>query len=285
MTRDTAIDDAQKQTPPLDYAPAPKRRWRVWWRWVVIILLAVAAGVAYRKRAEISEKWLRGRLLYAQRQCLTFRDRAERVRYDDDPQAAAALVAADGKTYSLINGAACARSPGWDTFFTRAGRNITYVWASVPPGASVFLHELRSAGGQRMLVHIVFTPDAVNRRAPAGGGSTNGRGALIVTAIEPGTWSADPNWRSGLRSDSAFAMRVNERREVLEFNPLDPGQRLRLFAGHVDPTDASRAIIPYEVDGRRRRWGVRMVDSPGWTFPVQFEMNPLDALVTTRRAR
>ena len=150
--------------------------------------------------------------------------------------------------------------------------------AHVDPGAVVFLHELRSRGGQRMLVEIVFSPD------PRGGGPMNGRGALTVIAIEPGTWSTDPRWRSGYRNDGAFAVRLSTTNELLEFRALKPGERLRIFAAHADPADASRTIIPYEIAGQRGRLAVEMVDSPGLTFPVKFEMTPLDRMPGTRES-
>jgi hypothetical protein len=236
---------------PLEYEPATGRlRGPVRWRWVAVIVRAAVAGVGYRWRAEIAERWTRGRLLYAQRQCLTFHNRPGRVVYDDDPAAAKELLARGGGGYIDVNGAACAVSPAWDDFFARLGRE-TFLWPKVAPGATVFLHELRTAEGRGALIHVTATAAANRNRS------------LTVVAVNPGDWATTPgDYEIGLQTEAAFMIGSGDAAQPKLFIPLKDDQRLRLYAGAIDPNDASRVLIPYEVDGQRGVCGFRLLSDP-----------------------
>ena len=266
--RGVALDVAQQDSAALEYEPAGPRRVRVRWRWVIVILLAIVAGAAYWWRAELSQRWLRGRLLYAQHRCLTFPNDADRVVYDDDPAAAKELLARGG--YVEISGAACAASPRWDDLFTRLGRS-TFLWPDVAPGATVFLHELRTPDGRRVLIHVTASPAGKDERL------------FTVMAINPGTWTTIPDYEIGLRTEATFALGFWDTTDPHLFIPIRPEQRLRLYAGTIDPSHASRVIIPFEIDGRRGRFAFQVLPDTNRPGRLTIKTESLDRPVVVRR--
>jgi hypothetical protein len=215
----------------LDYAPAPPvlRQRRVRRAVLGVILLgAVVAGWRWGPGV-----YQRGSLLYWQRQCLRYAAPAERVVYETDPAAGAALRSAD-RHYMLLK-------PRWGPMpaplptglvpdcWTRFG-NASPGFPTAT-GPVLFLHELRTPTGQRRLVAITgaFQPSELPQ-------FISGYDAE-AQMIEPGTWKVLPRNRTGGVAISVLS------------GPQPKPPHVRIFAGQSDPADPSHFTIRYELDG------------------------------------
>src|SRR4051812_31673275 len=119
---DPAPTPSAPPPPALDYAPAPGARRRLarrvlrWWpAW--LLLVAVGLGIAYGPRA-----WRRYQLLKLQEACLTAELPQDRPVEEDDPAAAAALMAARPGEYVLrSDGCAVRVDPRWAALAAELG--------------------------------------------------------------------------------------------------------------------------------------------------------------------
>jgi len=241
-------DVAQTEfTSPLEYAPQPaawawRRRRR---KWIVLVaLLAGAAFVGWVKRRDVERLVYQGRLLYAQHRCLTFDPPGERVVYEEDAAKVVGLLSdshyrpalgADGKPKAALWWPEVAR--GWPEM-------SRYEWV---PGRSgmIFMHELKTPKGRRLLVFATaeypeIAPDAVDIR---------------VQAVEPATWRRRSNSAHGIAA--GFIKPPLDRTSGLRQDNLPP---VRIYAGRLDPTDASRFTANYEGGGHRGYMEVRVLD-------------------------
>jgi hypothetical protein len=224
----TAMPEANAQ---LDYAPAPPvlRRRRVRRVILGIVLLgAVVAGWRWGPGA-----YRRASLLYWQRQCLRYAAPGERVIYESDPGAGAALRAAD-RHYQLV-------TPRWvSKLVTSATGHVPDCWTRfggagpgfpTATGPVLFLHELRTPSGQRRLVAITaaFPPNELPKFISGYD--------VEAQIIEPGTWKLAPQNQTGGIPLS-----------VLSGIPPTP-PHVRVLAGQPDPADPSHFTVRFEVDG------------------------------------
>ena len=196
--------------PLLDYGRGPvplRRRARRLLPLVVLVGALMMGGAEARRHAE---------LLALQRYCARYAVPADEVVYEarlqvladpHRPDAPAELVDLPNSTHP---------TPGPWQELTR--------WAGERPlldaGPVLFLHERRSARGERRVVCVEYA------------GAWN---PLIARTVRPGSPLSRP----------AF--------EPTQFSPaidLTNCARLRFFAGQPDPADASRFTIGYEMDGR-----------------------------------
>lgn len=219
-----------QQDGQLHYAPPPRwycrRRWR---RAVVAVVVAVLLGCGlWWGRPAIQHM----RLLYWQRQCLTYAAPSNRVVYEGDPAAAAALLSRRGYANPGTTGgspAAAWRPRCWVEFDRLAGTGAA-------TGIPVFLHERRSTTGARRLV-VVQHPGSWT---PAGAASL----PPLVMLIEPASLRESPKVRPALVECTA---------EGVLLPSFDGTDRLRVFAGQADPHDMSHFTIAYELNGQPGR--------------------------------
>ena len=258
---------------PLPYAPGVSRwrRRRVRRAALLVVLLALgiagavwgpdAAGRAYR--------------LYLQRQCLAYEGSAGRVVYDEDQTAlraqeladqeraakAAAAAAAAGVTRPANCGSRAATPvpvtvapmpAAWGELRSRvvigtAAQSGQYV-NDPAPRACVFLHERATPDGERRLLAVELLSDP-----------KAGVPHLVTHAVRPSGWSKPPAAKD-VETEGGYVCvlgRVGETK--VSFGP-GGWRHLRAFEGRPDPADASRFVIPFELDGVRAYVHGRVVD-------------------------
>jgi hypothetical protein len=211
---------------------------------VLVALLAAAALVGWIKRRDLTVLVYQGRLLYAQHRCLTFDPPQDRVVYEEDAAKIPALLSdsaylpalgADGKPKAALWWPEVARD--WPEM-------SSYEWI---PGRSglMFMHEMKTPKGRRLLVfataeYMAIAPDAVEIR---------------VNAVEPATWRRRSFSAHGIAA--GFIKPPLDRISGLRQDNLPP---VCIFAGRIDPADASRFTANYEGGGHRGYMEVRLLD-------------------------
>jgi hypothetical protein len=174
-------------------------------------------------------------VLFHQWRQMTYRLPADKVVFEEDDAAAKALAASDGryKTQAFLS-AAQASAPNGTPRTLVAGNGPPLIWDDpLAPErgpewdsfGTVFMHGLTSKGGTRRLVHI-----GLSVSDPPGASTIV---SFRIMSNPPVTW------------DNLAQAPSTRSRE--HFMGLDTGQRLRLFAGQVDPADPSRFTIRYEA--------------------------------------
>lgn len=103
------------------------------------------------------------------------------------------------------------------------------------PDAVVFLHERRSPSGKRFLICVGIYADW--KPPPVGGRGFVTADALASVAIEPASWTGKPSTK----------VRPNER-SILRLIGSPNLVHKRVWAGQLDPDDASRFTIKYELN-------------------------------------
>jgi hypothetical protein len=213
----------------LEYAPPPP----VWRRkrarrliFALIFLLLAVVGIFQRRTIELYAR--QAELLYAQRAWLNFSAPADRVVYDDDPARAAALLALPdyARVYTPQGKAAVVWTPPQfsDAWFRTSGRPPS-------PTAVLFLHERRTAAGERFLLSCELEP----AQGLAGSSTTPIHMSEIRRA----------GWRRGLarRNSVGWSLPGQIQRAI------QAGAHLRVFAGQADPGDATHFTVKYDLDG------------------------------------
>lgn len=201
---------APAHPPLLEYGRGPvplRRRARRLMPLVVLIGALLMGGAEARRHAE---------LLSLQRYCARYAVPADEVVYEarlevvsdpHRPEALAELVELPNSTHP---------TPGpWQELARWAGEKPL-----LDAGPVLFLHERRSARGERRVVCVEYA------------GAWN---PLIARTVKPGTPLSRPIF------------------EPIQYSPainLTNCHRLRFFAGQPDPADDSRFTIGYEMDGR-----------------------------------
>ena len=226
----------------LDYGASPPRTWRRI-RWIATLLLLVGAIFAGWRWGPYL--WHQGNILYWQSQCMRYSPPESMVVYEENPTAAAGLLNSSPQyvAYAIHRGkdwnhagptvqAAAYRPQGWNKLQAVARLPLINGIGTVN-GAILFLHELVSPGGNHRLVVIEydaqpddFTPTFYN--------GLNLRSEVFA----PGTWRSRPS-RVGKGAEA----------DVLVMFPTTPPQ-VRIYAGQVDPADASHFTIRYEMWGQ-----------------------------------
>ncbi len=170
---------------------------------------------------------------------MTWSSPPDMVVYEEEPAAAAKLLL-QGPGYSpcVLNRSspqkssaaftAAAYAPTWSRIGTFIPELI--VKHLGPPPALMFLHERTSPSGHRRLVTVIalpqdqsFTPDFIDGHD------------YISDVFIPGTLTTDPQ-----RVPKFWVL------DVLSGYPAKP-PNLRIYAGQVDPHDASKFTIRYEI--------------------------------------
>lgn len=217
-------------TAQLDYAPAaPFRRRRRIRRVVAMVLVLAVAWSVYQYGGPV---WQKGKLLYYQRRCLTFTAPPDQVVYDDDP-ADVAVVGAR-RDYQVLNNTNF-RAPN----FPRMAAYAPTCWndftaaafpkrSALSSSAVIFCHELVSHDGVRRLIVIErdANPDPSNYRVLH----------LEVIYIQPATLNSP-----------AIDLTPLPRMVWMTGAVAKQMTPLRIYAGQVDPADASRFTIRYTM--------------------------------------
>jgi hypothetical protein len=216
---------------PIHYAPASRGIRHHWARrFTALATIVVLAVLAIRYAPRLNRRL---DLLRAQRLAMSYAAPADHVVYERDPAKAAALLRAspnywavsypseDGHTPPPSHvpaglGVAVDFVPAWRDFYRLAsppGRNT---------GAVLFLHKLRSPAGHERLV-------AVDGFLSAGSAHLR----LASSVFTPATLFSRPQFVTD-----------NARYSLAEVGEL---QAERVFAGQLDPADASHFTILYET--------------------------------------
>jgi hypothetical protein len=211
------------ESPALDYAPgAPiRRRRRI--RRAIRACLALATTVAAFIWGPTT--WSRTKLLYHQRQCLTYVAPADEVVFDSNPARVAQL--AHDPNYLIARGCAFRKPPAhWSAILTASGSRPT-----ASPTALIFLHELK-AGGVRRLVQFERTAAADESPYFLPGYDVATHTMILATFGKPQV------------TEQQFPMVL----DVLD--TIGPHLDIRIYAGQPDPADASHFTVRYESQGR-----------------------------------
>jgi hypothetical protein len=205
----------------LEYASEARGARRKWARWALAALLIILVGSGFCYRQPILR---RARVLYWQRQCMTYtRPPGTPVTTTTRPSAANDR---DYERFPRTRVAVFGASPEcWRQFEAARGSSFTGIRAlGVPSGPNaVFLHQRVSPAGHRRLVRVESI--YANALRPQYG--------YAVTVVVPGSL-----WREPRDVGPRFGFAASGRFEAAE----------RLF-GQPDPHDASHFTIDYAVDG------------------------------------
>jgi hypothetical protein len=237
----------QQQAPVIDYAPAPPWHRRRWGQTAALVVFLAAGVAAWRFGPAL---WRQAKTLYWQRQCADFTLSPDQVVYEEDPAATGALIARGGD-YGPYRGLIVTNSPPpapaaavfvpkcWPAFRALIPGQILYGSFFGSGGAVLFLHELVAKNGVHRIVAIEHAPSSQTQMFVCGYD-------INATVISPA---------AGLKSPAAFMQTMYDIDMLIGLN--QPPQKLRIYAGQIDPTDPSHFTIRYEqwgqtdvVDGR-----------------------------------
>jgi hypothetical protein len=174
-------------------------------------------------------------LLRLQQRCMAYRHPSTLAVFEEDPQRAAQLLAADSR-YSRLHASASPvgiSAPEWNALYESVSPH------GVARTATLFVHERRNAGGRTRIVAVVL-----------GRWSMLPEKSLLfvsVRVLRPGTLVSPP------------ALLFDD----MPFEQL-PGQQhgsTRIYAGQADPADASHFTIDYDIVAPDR---VLRVTLDGW---------------------
>jgi hypothetical protein len=226
-----SLPDAPDRTQvPLDYEPGERmrrRKWRRWISWTALTLtfaaLAWSYGPWFIRRAQFA--------LY-ERRVARYTAPASRVVYEEDPSLWPGLLAQPG--YRQMT----ATSPGWSSFVGYIASPVEDLARAVPisplGGTAIFAHELRNPSGQRRIVVIWLAYNGI--RSNAQGATPDNQVYLSLCT----SFVQDAKLLRAVMQPTAIAPKsVAENRTT----PL----YARLYAGQVDPADASHFTIAYQI--------------------------------------
>jgi hypothetical protein len=217
---------------PLPYGRRSALRLRRIWRVALTLLVAVAAiaginwGPALYRQASY---------LYWQRQCMKTREPDDRLVFESDPVLAARMVAGDGRYHFPVRTLFERQGPprGWGppAYYRPSAFERAAIPHSIGVDGVAFLRGIRPPGEtERLAVCLI------------GCGPTEVDGRYLCV-ISMSLWAL-ASWKPGSvvtggRNSSSVLVWVLR------------GERLRIYAGQLDPADASHVTIPYEINGVR----------------------------------
>jgi hypothetical protein len=211
----------------LTYGPRPRwhRRWP-WFRSIFSVLITSASLIFMIWGRQITRK---SALLYHQHQCLTYIAPENQVVFDEDPQAAADLLARSAEYESFVpvhpfSRAAVTHTPRCWTSFEKLA------WGAAAPQHKhvLFLHELRTSNGMRRLVCVIL--------------NCEGRFKLESIVINPADLTNAP---SNARTPITVIIGRGSRPHVV----MEPREKhIRFYAGQIQRDDPSKFYIRYELD-------------------------------------
>ena len=284
-------EDVTSSAPRLDYAQRPPRLTRKRVRGLVLLTIGVAmvaVGTVWWDDAESAvARWNRRRQLNAlQANCMAYVPPDGQVVYEEDSKRAADLAASTGYRAVQVNAVTQTNTVWATTNPTQAPLPVVHVpplWAeyvslaSSAPGPGVpglaFMQERTSAGGYRALVCVGSMMELRRPAAPVWEEPRWGMlRALYAWSFKPESGqSPDDRAPSGM-----LYIEGPDEQEGVTFFSNDPAAPMaspfpmRLYAGRIDPNDASRFTIDYELLGIGHRGsitGVLKDDGSVWLTP------------------
>jgi hypothetical protein len=241
----------------------------------------------------------RQRIAAFEQQCMDHAAPADQVVYEEDPVAAAKLLARPGGAYDVVMrdmGATVppgyqppvfANVPDYVREFDRlasgyvsgGGGGGGLFAGSATDAVLLFMHERTTPGGQKLLVEVWLTPGihVGSNETQTDAGSYRTYTATKSRQLTARAWTVPPapaeplmahEWTTLLalpdmeQLDMAQAPIDKQRRAVARGGggarpnvstqpvPIHYGNRLRFFAGQIDPADPSHFTIGYQVDGQ-----------------------------------
>ena len=212
-----------------------------------MLAFVLVAGALLFWRNDVHWAVERGRELYAQHRCLTLEPPEGTVVYEEDPARARQLLqSADYRPATTPDGKAVA-ALRWPKEAREWPGMAKHLWLTPPP-AVLFMHEVRSPRGERVL--LVATAN-YEQGMPDGVG-------FRVEAITPATWHQASQGAAGLATIMVKPPRDRDSRAARE--SVGP---VRIFAGRIDPKDPSRVLIEYEGGGDHGFAEIQVFDNPG----------------------
>ena len=224
----TQVSPGTHLTPSSTLAYAPSQTisfWRRLRRALGICLLITVALVGWKWGLLA---WNRALVVYHQHQCLSYTAPADQVVFDTDPGRIAKL--ASDSNYIVAGGMASRRRlTNWDSYLARFRSLMGLARPANNP--ILFMHERKSPNGTVRLVVVERTAGLSEPAYFILGFDVDG------LAIEPGTITRPPHWQP-------FGWDID-----VIYNP-GPHRDIRIYAGQVDPADASHFTIRYESGGK-----------------------------------
>jgi hypothetical protein len=235
---------------PLDYFPRDdrRRRWRLFFRIVLVVTVIAAGGWVYFYRAEIEVRALR---VYWAHRCATHVTPPGTVFLENDPVKAANLIATDPDFVAYSTASRSSRGSRGAAYCPLEFRK--YLSLAIPnpprtppgPGQSdsiAFLGERTSPGGNRRLV--VIGGFGIYEISPANAPSGSGAGDKLL--IDRGM----PQTSKILSLPGALGGIAPRQVSPLHALPLPSGDHrvlatLRLSAGVADRSDASHIAFGF----------------------------------------
>jgi hypothetical protein len=198
---------------------------------ISIIALLAVGGIRWG-----SPIFAQASYLYWQHRCLTAREPETLVVYESDPSLAANLVASNGRYHFPMRPLFERGGPPASSRPPAYYRPAAYDRVAIPHGAGVdgvaFLHAMCPPGETARLVVCSFGCAATE---------TDGR---YICAISMTTWlPASYKLGSAVRGERTNLPMLC----IYVFR----GERLRIFAGQLDPADSAHFTIPYDIEGVR----------------------------------
>jgi hypothetical protein len=225
---------------PLDYGLAqPQRRRRVV-RALALVAFTLLGLAAWRWGPPA---WRQAQIRYYQHQCLIYSAPADQVVYEEEPAAAATLLA-NRSNYepfrwdywdpaNKMPAPAAARIlPFYQSFETLNGRTMR-LQGGTAYEAVLFLHERTTSSGQRRLVKVTLIAEPFS----------------FWAFVMEGDRYESQSWAQANRSNSLVEPFDTRPRHVGSPGPLHP-PHLRIYAGQPDPKDASHFTIRYQTWGQ-----------------------------------
>jgi hypothetical protein len=233
----------------LQYA-APAFRRRHWARRIarfLVVIAMISSAWQWGPRAFVQIGYLR-----AQHRCMTYAPPVSEVVFESDPDAAA-LLAERCQEYHLASlYSAFGRGAPFSHWRPPASHRPKALDKLIPKFGfygTAFMHAMRTPAGNERLVIISMGYGASVEL----NGYGLGMGAHVYTPA---------SWRLG----SAMLLTSEEGGLSLRYMPLE--NRLRIFAGQIDPSDSSHFTVPYELNGKPGVIEGRLRDDESVTMSV-----------------
>ena len=239
-------------TTTLEYA-APLAWHRRRWLQRTIVLSSVAAALAVAVALVVPPLWPQWQYLRIQSRCLNYSPPADQVVYEEDPQESARLLASESTAYHRLIYHGTLAGVDWNPIC--AIPQVIQEMARLNlPLPLLFVHARRDAAGRQYLVYTSITQQNAEEL---------GRGRVVkleAIALRPASlWPGSKVKMVGASN-------------VLILSGLQPGERLRVYAGQVHAADDSRFTIEYRLNdqagtitGKVQDGGAIELQAPHWS--------------------
>lgn len=228
--------------PPIEYAQRLPWHQRRRARRIAVTLVLLAIGLCALRWG--SDIWERANVWYWQRRCLRGNLGSDDAVYESRSLEAAKALVGDASAvglYPLPTPALRAPPADWLEFSKRAN-----LFAASTVDAPVFLHRLRSPGGNDRLVYVSLTASEALRIGSGLGPMVAVEFLLRPRVIVPGTPLRLP---VEISSQGTVGAGVVSRSSV------------RVFPGKLDPKNPGRFTVRYEVDGKSAWFEGHLLDN------------------------